>query len=315
MFREWNEWTKAAGGDAVELSFVFLKSGGYQLVINPEHQRQISRIIGFDALWTPITFQASWLKQMDTRQAFLDELRKHVAHGLRPFLLSAALYSGITLAPGPVPAGVEPLPEVEPILKFEARFIDEDQASTDPWERQMLAVGLIGGKTKKSKSRKSRGEHTKRPPPLPNSEIFSGRQSKLKKLFPVTLARIAHSTKCQEITSSLRKDGVRPWQIEQAFCNLCVSLEMTGGQPYFLGVSQKQWPAPLTDYLAKRYEFADGQEGQLGKIFLDQVIAQILLDAKVLLHYVGQTLKKESLETLQTELSRCGLIEQGEYST
>jgi hypothetical protein len=289
IFKEWNEWAKLTDGDAVELSFVFLRNGGYQLVINPESQRQILRLLGFDAFWQPVAVQASWLKQMDTRQPFLDQLLQHVAYGLGPFLLSAVVYTGIAIAPGPSPEGIEPLPEVQPLLKFEARFIDEDKASTDPWGKQMAAAGLIGeSKNKKPKKRKRPHKLPKRPPRLSNSEISSGRQQKLKKLFPVTLARIARSPECQKIVSALYRDGIRLWQIEQAICNLCISLEMTGGQPHFLGISQEQWPSSLTNHLAKRYEFADGQKGALVRILSEQVVEQIILDSEVLLKYVGQ---------------------------
>lgn len=315
VFKEWNEWAKAIDGDTVELSFVFLRNEGYQLVINPEPQRQILRILGFDAFWQPVTVQASWIKQMDTRQPFLDELRQHVSSGLGPFLLSAAHYSGITIAPaGVAPETVEPLPEIQPLLKFEARFIDEDKASTDPWGKQMVAARLIGrGQTKKSKKGKKLHKLPKRPSRLSNSEISSGRQQKLKKLFPVTLARIERLPECQKIVSALRKDGIRLWQIEQAICNLCVSLEITGGRPHFLGISQEQWPRLLTDHLAKRYEFADCQEGALVKIALEQIVEQIILDSEALLKYVGRTPTKRNLESLQKDLAKGNLLGKEEY--
>jgi hypothetical protein len=95
-FREFTAWADASDGDAVDLTIVFHESNGYTIVISADTQKLIDRTLTYDAVFEPLSFQALWAKPIDTVSEPLKELRAFLEVGIRPFKLSASIYSGLT---------------------------------------------------------------------------------------------------------------------------------------------------------------------------------------------------------------------------
>ena len=192
-FKEFNAWADASDGDAVELTIVFHGSNGYTIIIGANTEKLIDRVLRYDAIFEPLTFQASWAKPIDTLSDPLKEIRAFLEVGIRPFKLSAATYSGLTTPRAAMPDLVKPVRGVRDLLKFSARFVNEGSEQEKDWQR----IARL------AKDRKGRPKRPKEKPELPDAKsVFTCRTNRLKTLFPLTLWR---AETCDNIRSKWRK--------------------------------------------------------------------------------------------------------------
>ena len=179
-FDEFSDWAQPTDADAIELTLVFEKDGGYRLCINPEVGALYKRALQYDTVVNPMAFQVTWIKVIDTTSEPLKEIREMLSAGIiRPFLLRAARYDGIILGNSPpIPELIEPVSHREELLKFEIGFVDEGSSDDLHWQRIAL-----GGE---NLERESVVEDRTIPRPL----VWNRRKEALKRLFPVTLWRL-----------------------------------------------------------------------------------------------------------------------------
>ena len=64
-FHEFHTWAEATDPDSVELTFLFLNSGGYTLAIAPQHSRLLRRCLGFDRSHQMMACSPTWCKTYD----------------------------------------------------------------------------------------------------------------------------------------------------------------------------------------------------------------------------------------------------------
>ena len=136
-FEEFATWAQSSDGDAIELTIVFGKNGGYRLCINPEVAALYKRVFQYDAVVNPLAFQVTWIKVIDTVSQPLLDLRQHLSAGIiRPFLLCAARYSGVLLRDTrPIPELIEPIAQEHELLKFDINFVDEGSSDDRRWQK------------------------------------------------------------------------------------------------------------------------------------------------------------------------------------
>lgn len=299
-FKEFNTWAEASDGDAVELTVVFHTSNGYTVIIGPNSEKLVDRVFRYDAILEPLAFQASWVKPIDTLSDPLKEIRAFLENGIRPFILSAATYSGLTTPGAAMLDLVRPVRGIRNLLKFTIRFVDEGSERDKDWQR----IARL------SKSRKASSKPPTKTSRLPDpKEIFASRANRLKALFPVTLWRAEIRDDIRPIIEGAERLGLRRWQAQQALCNALLSREIGRREPHFMGIPESDWPDCLIDRLRKRYEIANGDSGAVGPIMVQEILRQALLDVGYLLNNYDVRTMPTELVSAQNALKKLGLLD------
>lgn len=293
-FKTFNDWSELTDPDSVELTFVFRKSGGYALVISPECSRLERRCLGFDRSHKSTAFLITWIKQMDSTNPFLAEFRAYCASPIAPFYFEGAVYDSRDAFTASSPPDLIQISDLQPLLKFEVSFLDEDD----------VRPGTIGWSALNIHDRPSRktAEEMHKPDP---EEIARFRAATLQRHFPATLERIRRSPAIPRLLDDFRSDGVRPWQIEQALCNLVLSASM-GRPPHFLGLSARKLKTRILEELRSRCELANGVE--LPAFDEHTVRAQIVADGNELLRHLRSRIAID-LGALQEALRSLRVLE------
>ena len=296
-FEEFNAWSQMTDPDSVEITFVFRKSGGYLFVISPEHSRLERRCLGFDRVYRVLIAELIWVKLIDSVNPLLRMFREHCSAPIAPFVFSGATYVGpqsaLTLSS---PPDVSPIHGLQPLLKFEVTFIDEDDVTPNsiPW------VAL------KTESRQVPKSPT-RPPKTKPDDIAKQRVKTLAHHFPVTLERIRRSSSVPPLMLRLAASSVRPWQIEQALCNLVLSAEMGQGA-HFIGLSARKAKSGIIQAIMSRYELADG--GDIPTFSIEEVSIQVVADGNALLQYLKKKRRRcKDLAEIQAALQSVSALE------
>ena len=298
-FEEFATWAKSTDGDAVELTIVFTKNGGYRLCINPEVGALYKRALQYDTVVNPLAFQVTWIKVINTVSQPLLDLREYLSAGtIRPFLLCAARYSGILLRDtGPLPELIEPIAHEDELLKFEIKFVDEGSADDLLWQRIALVDESHERKTSVADST------------VPPSFVWNRRKEAIKRLFPVTLWKSKSCQTATDLRRSAEGQGLREWQIDQAICNLTLSLELTGGSLYFRGISRKTLHDEIWEALRNRFEVAGSDQQHFEQCTAANIVRQTLLDAKALLRNYETQRTPNSLKRTQHFLQKHRLLD------
>jgi hypothetical protein len=297
-FEAFNAWSRMTDPDSVEITFVFRNSGGYVLAISPEYLRLERRCLGFDRTHQAVAIAPTWFKPIDSVHPLLRRFRRHCSAPIAPFLFTGATYVGPrgVLTPASAP-DIRPIPKLDPLLKFEVKFIDENEVT--PESIGWLAL-KAAEKPKTTLPKSSAG------PPTPKAEDVARHRAKaLAHHFPVTLERIRRSALVPTLVGELAVDGVRPWQVEQALCNLVLSTEIDRGAHY-IGLSARKVDDSIIKALRSRYEFADGSA--IPTFSGDVVRTQVLADANALLRFLGKNSVAE-LASAQAALASASALE------
>lgn len=303
-FTEFERWAASGDGDAVELTFIFLKDGGYLLCIGREPSRATHDLTGSDRIFSTILFGGSYIKKFDTRHPALEELRKYK----RTFLISPFLFGAAALHNVSARAAfnnVDPLDDVTPLLKFEAEFLDEDAVVPGTSYHSLLRRTPNSGPPTKNKKRSFLSSLPK-PEPQQPGEYFRHRARMLERYFPVTIERI-RAGRYAGMMNVLRSRGIREWQFEQAACNLLLSASLFDGLLFYPNLTAEELTTRVTRALEGREERSDTPE--VSKFSTDQIIAQVQLDAIALLEAEQKTISSQDLDNLQRKLAQLNLLE------
>ena len=298
-FEDFNAWSQMTDPDSVEVTFVFQNNGGYLLAISPERSRLERRCLGFDRAHQAMLGLPIWVKPIKSIQPFLWSFRKHRSAPIAPFLLDGVTYVGpqSVLTPSS-PPDVNLIRGLQPLLKFEVTFIDEDDVT--PNSTAWIALEAESRQIPKSPNR----------PPKPKpDDIAKQRVKTLAHHFPVTLERIRRSSSAPPLILQLASSGVRPWQIEQALCNLVLSTEMGLGS-HFIGLSARKADSGIIQAIGSRFELADG--GDIPTFAIEDVGTQVVADGNALLRYLGKKRKKKrcrDLAGIQAALQSASALE------
>ena len=65
-FEEFSGWAERTDADAIELTIVFQKDGGYRLCISPEVGALYKRALHYDTVVNPVALQVTWIKIIET---------------------------------------------------------------------------------------------------------------------------------------------------------------------------------------------------------------------------------------------------------
>ena len=291
-FKIFAAWSDAADGDAVELTIVLKESGGFLLGISPEYSRLARRCLGFDRTTvSPLAFAPVWCKPILTAHRHLIHLRSYAQRPIAPFLFGGVTLSGLLTHSDPDVPQVAAVPGLTSILKFEIAFADE----TD------VEPGGMGELLLRTASPANRSSETRSSPPTHRTivDIGTERARVLRTHFPVTLERLHRSGRLQHLRTTVAPDAdVGLWQLEQAYCNLVLSVG-SGWGIHYLRLRPQNARDKILDAIGERYEIADGQP--LDEFTGDQVCMQLLADGRALLRYLNES-PDGSMSTVQARL-------------
>ena len=274
-FEEFNAWSQITDPDSVEVTFVFRNGGGYVLAISPENSRLNRRCLGFDRTSRVITGEAIWFKPIDSVNPLLRNFRRDCSTPISPFVFDGVTYVGPQrVLTATSPPDVRAIRGLQPLLKFEVTFVDEDDVTADSMGWHALKIGSRQGPPPPTGPQKPEPE-----------EVARQRVKTLAHHFPVTLERIRRSLFVPRLMLQLAAHGVRPWQIEQALCNLVLSAEMGRGAHY-IGLSARKAENSILQAIGSRHEFADGSD--IPTFAIEDVSTQVVADGNVLLRYLGK---------------------------
>lgn len=293
-FEEFGAWADASNGDAVDVGFLFKRTGGYRLAVGPNITDLADRAFGYDAVFNHISFMVTWIKPIDTTSPALMDLRKNLQGTLRPVLFSGAVYTGL----GPSTVSTDSMKSIDrlrEIIKFDMRFVDEGSEADIQWQRAVLLD---------ERARKSPSEM---PLPEPKS-LAKTRSERLRTLFPVTLWRSHTLPAAVALREAARTTGLKEWQIDQALCNLIASTAICAGRYHFTCITKTKWPSRYTDWLRSSFERATGNAAQFQPIPVQAVIRQATLDAAVLLSMYHRPSVNQPFEQMQKSLHEVGLL-------
>ena len=296
-FQEFHAWAQATDPDSVELTFIFLNSGGYLLAITPQHSRFVRRCQGFDRSHQTITIAPTWSKPMTTLHPVLRTFRNYCSQSLAPFYLDAATYTGprnaLTISSTP---DITPITTIEPLLKFDVSFVNENDVTpnTTAW------IALNAQSPQPTYVPSPRPQ----PPPAPD-QIATQRRTTLGHHFPVTLERLRRAGHVRTLTRRLAPNNIRPWQVEQALCNLLLAVQ-TNKRLHLQGLTVTQVRDHVTDAIGSRSELADGRA--IPSFTADQVATQVLADGNALLRSF-HTKKRATIPKLQRALASLSVLD------
>ena len=292
-FSIFHDWSTSSDSDAVELTFVLRDPGGYVLVISPEPARMEQRCLGYDRTHQIISAAHMWCKPIDSLSPTLLTFRDHCASTrIAPYLLEGATYTGsanaIRMGTSVDLRGVSGL---QPLLKFEVTFVDASEATPG-------TIGWVASNIQSSPNVQSPQRRDKAAP----NEISSRRTRALSHHFPVTLERMRVTPEIRRIVDDLQRDGIEPWQLEQAICNLILESDLQKA-----GATRRpQMMERTTRALAARYEVADGSG--LPLFGIDLIRRQVLADGNELLTHMNAK-RTNDLSSLQARLRSLSLLE------
>lgn len=306
-FKEFQRWGGGEDGDIVELHFIFLQNGGYLLGIGPEPERMALRMRGYDRVLVPLQCGGTWVKKFDSRHRMLEQLADYKKRLISPLILNAAFHPKVGDPTALSPHLIRDITGLEPILKFEAVFSMEQDVQERSPEWAILEIYRSGKTETGSQNKDDKSLHY--PDAVPGNDpksFLSHRQEMLCRHFPVTLARFRRSSAYSGFHSQLYALGVRPWQIEQAVCNLILSQTICACDHY-VNIAEKDLAAQVISALQSRFEQANNQDG-LGNISPPAVERQVVLDSIALLNHFSIHSKSNSLQALVARLNKEGLL-------
>jgi hypothetical protein len=312
-FEQFEAWSKETDGDAVELTFVFLKDGGYTIGISPEATRLEQRLTGFNRTHQPLYMLHLWPHHLRTTSAQALGFREYKRSLVSPFYLCASVQPGLSW--GAAHAGMNlKLKTISPkILKFEATFIDETDVEPNTIPASLLQMRKVGV-TQSGRPKASAPHDEIKGPPKPSpAQVRETRSAALRLHFPVTLGRIAASNRLLELRAQVLARGVQDWQFVQAICNLTLCAEM-GSRTHFLDVPSDNLKESIAEVLSKRHESADGK-GLPVETSVERVLEQVRLDAAYLLHAMGAGGGVDDLSSLEKRLADMQLLSEREETS
>ena len=294
-FEEFDAWSQMTDPDSVEITFVFRNCGGYVLAISPEYSRLERRCLGFNRAHRVRVINPMWFKSIPSVHPLLRKFRDYCSAPIAPFVFGGATYVGSRSVLTPQsPPEVSPTRGLKSLLKFEVTLIDEDDVTPN-------SIGWVALRDELQQTQK-----TPPGPPKPGpDDIAEQRVKTLSHHFPVTLERIRRSVFLPPLVLQLAESGVRPWQIEQALCNLVLSAEMGRGV-HFIGLSAREAKSVIIEAIGSRYEQANG--GNLPVFSVEDIVTQVIADGNVLLHHLGRKSRRD-LAGVQDALKSVSALE------
>lgn len=270
-FGIFKEWVDAVGdGDALCLNFIEFKSREFALCLSPQRELFLERMLSpihkdeFDSLVLLVGHMKMFPRMSEGYLYFRNEARKS------PFVVFPETRGG-------------PLMDLA-FCKSEIHFWKEDEVPENSVEFGLLQSKLgAPNPTPQPQTAKSK---------MSREDVALRRKRQVSRFFPVTLERLRLQSAWREAAQELEAEGFRPWQIEQAACNLALRYRVP---ELFVAAPQKALESDqepdivgITDYLLNNPETVTVKV-DTSKILDRQALRlQMAMDSVQLLSYFGK---------------------------
>ena len=196
------------------------------------------------------------------------------------------------------------MPNIEPLLKFEADFLDEDAIQPDSPHYSTITMIHQPRPLGRKRKRATSPRHLDRTSSLRFTSGTAREFSNAISLLPSSGSGWKHPG----TMSALRERGVKDWQAEQAVANLLLSDSICHGQLFYADGLPEDLATRIGRALQQREERSDTPE--LTRFSTQDIITQVQLDAVALLRLEGQAISISSgSDSLQKRLASLNLLE------
>lgn len=296
-FDQFKSWITATGPDALRVEILYV-GAGYELAIGPDATHMLWRTSGLRADIDQNIVGITYIKPIDTRNSFLDDLADYGTLPISPVYFSAVHYVG---PDEPSNFGdrrwLKEIPDFPRLLllNFPVYKTTDDIPITS---------GFVG--RRELDRDKLKAEHEEREASRIAPEALTReRERRLRSLMPMSMHRLRTDTALQKKVLDLQKKGFAIWQVEQAIMNQLIWASATKAGQYKLKKSSK-----IGDYLESYLEL-----GQINLAAIvensDAVIDQIRRDATSLLESKGEIDLPTTISAIQELLVKFGYVRLG----
>jgi hypothetical protein len=287
-FKHFKNWAEGSNdGDAVSLSFIETKKGGYAVCVYPESRLLIDRCV-------PKYLQDEVSQLIMTATSFPLTVDKISSHYLffktksegKAFVFCGASRTGELFLESA-------------IIKRTVGFFDENEIPEHAHESAYLHRDSI---------RKGKNYHHKKSPPKePPESVYKRRWKRLRTFLPITIEKLNYLNKFETSKAVLLSKGFASWQVLQAACNIVVSKRMCN-KAHFEGLEKKSAQVDILEFLLNTFEKPNddfpSEETFSEKTLRDQIIA----DSNELLKYYDTKPPKGSVDVILRTLRKKGML-------
>ncbi|WP_159008526.1 hypothetical protein [Bradyrhizobium sp. S69] len=293
-FVQFKAWMDATGPDALNVEILY-SALGYYISFAPDYQHAMWRTVGVDRLATPIYWGITYIKTIDTRQAFLDDLAMHAKHPIAPVILGGMHYTGDGM---PRPGGPRPN-DLKPIAGCPDLLLLHLPVYKTPEEVPRFS-GLVSVVNAGNESLRDTPEDLDTQTKSAAS-VWRARERRLLALMPVTMHMLRTSEPLQAKLDAFAADGIARWQLEQALINQRLwSLASSSQRARFQNANDR--------YKAIE-SFVELDSPNWASIADDResIVQQVLRDSRVLLKRLG-AMAPATLPECEEELKKLGYL-------
>jgi hypothetical protein len=200
---------------------------------------------------------------------------------------------------------MQPISGLRPILKFQCEVVKARQVPVGP----TAAMALQHLRRSRSPAKFRNVETAQSERELKPANIAARRVRILETHFPVTIERFRLFGLSPAVQPTIDQGLMADWQVEQAICNLVLSRQLTNGAIHYQDPSlANELDRKIARALISRFEDLDGDHKALHAVTLEQIVAQVRLDASALLQRFDGTVPSADLPKLQKMLEKRGLL-------
>jgi hypothetical protein len=287
-FEHFRDWGCEEDGDAVDIHLLLSLDGSYRMWLGPETRRLLFRCIPQADLVDPLIFNVSWIKQFDSTNPYLFQLREYLKGNITPVSVSAATVpkAWTSLAPTDI-SGIEGLPK---LIKFNLEIIAEQDSPDDLRFKPLI-----------TRPRGPQGDGL----PKPN-EYADGRKRTFDVAFPVLRERVRRANLLSQVHSIEGFDDVKEDQVIQAAINLVLSDELAPGDQHYKSLKDAR-ADKIWELVTSRREWADEKNG-VPELESEAIARQIELDVRYVLTRRGVPTSEMQFRKLQQMFLRKGYV-------
>lgn len=299
-FSEFQRWGSDKDGDAVELALVLEVDGSYTFALGREMQRFTDQLTNYDRAFAHMPMTPVWMLPIPTSGEHLRQFSDWRRGPVRPFLLTVSSLPAGGDPSRRMPSALRPIPGIKSILKFECTIVQPGHASEKPTGQ----VAVLSARRRAGQAAAPASD-----PKLDPSQVRIHRQRILSTFFPVTLERLHLFGLRNEVSREVKQQGIAPWQLQQAICNLVLSRSLSHGAFHYNAATlSDDLPRTIAEALRSYVEEPSGEHFAIQAFTADQILTQIELDSRFLLTAFGQSSLPGSLPELQDALIQLGSI-------
>ncbi len=287
-FKHFMNWAEGSNdGDAVSLSFIETKTGGYTVCVYPEAKLLVDRCVPKylqDEVSQLIMAATSFPLTVDKISSYY-LFFKAESKG-KPFVFCGASRTGKLFLESA-------------IIKRTVSFFDENVIPEHSPESAYTHMDSI---------KKGKDYHNKKSPPKePPESAYKRRRKRLRTFLPITIEKLNYLNQFETSKALLMSKGFASWQVFQAACNIVVSKRMCN-KPHFEGLEKKSAQADILKFLLNTFE-KPNDDFPPEETFSEKILqAQIIADSSELLRYYDVKPIKGSVDALLKMLRRKGLL-------